>query len=107
MQDTLFEPGCRVAIRDWDDMAGEYGVDDDGDICIEQDKPYFITSMKRLCGNEYIVDWYDAEDDVVGLIDFFEPFTITTGMLRLVSNRVMNFNSGDMERFLEEAIMCH
>lgn len=48
-----FAVGDRVRIRDWNDMATDFFVDDDGDISFEDDNPvspYFIRDMQYLCG---------------------------------------------------------
>lgn len=42
-----FNIGDRVKIRQWDDMASEFGVDNDGDIMIIES---FVTNMAHLCG---------------------------------------------------------
>lgn len=49
-----FYAGQRVRIRDWDDMAEEYGVRDCGYI----DTPWycFLLPMERLCGATAIVN---------------------------------------------------
>jgi len=41
--------GDRVRIRDWDDMASEYGLDEDGDI---NTVPCFVERMRYLCGTD-------------------------------------------------------
>ena len=45
--DRNFKVGDRVVVRDWDDMAKEYGVSKWGDISKDSQ---FISSMKHLCG---------------------------------------------------------
>lgn len=45
--DRNFKVGDRVVVRDWDDMAKEYGVDRWGDISKDSQ---FTSSMKHLCG---------------------------------------------------------
>lgn len=47
-----FEVGDRVRIRDWDDMATDFFVDDGGDIGFDVDSssPYFVGDMQYLCG---------------------------------------------------------
>ena len=42
-----YKSGDKVKIRQWDDMALEFGVDDDGDI---QMPVYFIKEMEQFCG---------------------------------------------------------
>ena len=53
-----FKPGDRVVIRDWDDMANEYGVETfDGfqSINITTASCYFTEGMLDLCGTSHIV----------------------------------------------------
>lgn len=52
MSDRVFEVGDRVRIRDWDDMAAEFGVDEyEGIPC----DATFIPEMRHLCGLEFVV----------------------------------------------------
>jgi len=46
---SRFAAGDTVRIRDWDDMAAEYGVTD-GDIDIGENRPWFTRPMRDLCG---------------------------------------------------------
>ena len=57
-----FEIGDRVAIREWEDMENEYGLDLYGDI----DSPgvCFIRKMAPICGSEGIISGID-EDGVI------------------------------------------
>jgi hypothetical protein len=61
-----FEVGDRVRIRDWNDMAADFFVDDDGDISFEADpvSPYFIGDMQYLCGETGEV--YDVQYNAYG-----------------------------------------
>ena len=47
------QPGDCVTIRQWDDMAAEFGLNEYGEI----KTPYIsiLKGMKRFCGNSYIV----------------------------------------------------
>lgn len=86
-----FEVGDRVRIRDWDDMATDFFVDDDGDIRFEDDpvSPYFVGDMRYFCGetgeiydvqyNAYgdgidrvLIELDDLDDDDNDLIDDWE-----------------------------------
>lgn len=49
---TTFAVGDRVRIRDWDDMASEFGVDEDGEIPC---KYIFTPAMRVFCGQEYTI----------------------------------------------------
>lgn len=44
-----YHVGDRVIVRQWDDMAAEFGLDVYGDIKVP--KAYFTEPMKRYCGN--------------------------------------------------------
>lgn len=61
-----FEVGDRVRIRDWNDMATDFFVDDGGDIRFEDDpvSPYFIGDMQYLCGETGEV--YDVQYNLYG-----------------------------------------
>lgn len=47
------EVGEIVRIREWEDMASEFRVDEDGDISV--DGAFFLKSMRGFCGRECIV----------------------------------------------------
>lgn len=47
-----FQPGQRVRIRQWDDMAREFGCNEYGILC-EAD---FIPDMRYLCGQEFTIE---------------------------------------------------
>lgn len=82
---TTFAVGDRVRIRDWDDMASEFGVDEDGEIPC---KYIFTPAMRDFCGQEYTIsttrnnpdgtqklyfeDAEDDEDDFVWSLDMCE-----------------------------------
>mgnify|MGYP006935418471 CR=1 FL=1 len=70
---ATFAVGDRVRIRYWDDMASEFGVDEDGKIPC---KYVFTQAMRVFCGQEYTISttwnnhdgtqrlyFEDAEDD--------------------------------------------
>ena len=46
--------GVAYKIRDWNDMADEYGLDS-YETSITMPGPYFIDNMKSLCGLEVVV----------------------------------------------------
>ena len=48
-----FQPGDTVTIRAWDDMAEEYGLNESGEI--KTPRITILKSMKRFCGNSYVV----------------------------------------------------
>lgn len=43
-----YNVGDRVTIRQWDDMAAEFGLDEYGDIKVP--KAYFTEPMRKYCG---------------------------------------------------------
>lgn len=49
---TTFAVGDRVRIRDWDDMASEFGIDEDGEIPCRY---IFAQAMRVFCGQEYTI----------------------------------------------------
>ena len=55
--DRNFKVGDRVVVRDWDDMAKEYGVGKWGDINKDSQ---FTSSMKHLCGRTATVTCVEA-----------------------------------------------
>lgn len=62
-----FKVGDRVRIRDWGDMAADFGVDDDGDIGFKDESlsaPYFIVDMQYLCGETGEI--YDVQYNAYG-----------------------------------------
>lgn len=61
-----FEVGDRVRIRDWDDMATDFFVDDGGDIGFDVDSssPYFVEDMRYLCGETGEI--YDVQYNAYG-----------------------------------------
>lgn len=55
-------PGDHVIVRDWEDMADEFGTDYDGDqVVIDFGSLAFVKPMKNLCGKEFMVDEIDEE----------------------------------------------
>lgn len=49
-----YKVGDKVRIRQWEDMAKEFPVDDDGDILVRNDCS-FVKQMRHLCGEEYSI----------------------------------------------------
>lgn len=54
--------GDRVRIREWDDMAQEFGIDEDGDI---KTKCFFTRRMKQFCGEVVEVKHVDGDYFVI------------------------------------------
>ena len=72
--------GDKVTIRQWDDMAEEFGVDYDGDI---KCKNIFIPDMRKYCGKTFTI--VDIEGSIVphdeGSIEEFDMFADVNSML--------------------------
>ena len=64
---TTFAVGDRVRIRDWDDMASEFGVDEDGEIPC---KYIFAREMRVFCGQEYTISTTRNNSDGTQRLDF-------------------------------------
>lgn len=54
--------GDKLRVRDWEDMAREFGLDRDGDI---KCTPFFIEEMRKFCGKVVTVQdvRYDEYDE--------------------------------------------
>lgn len=72
--------GDRVRIREWDDMAKEFGIDEDGDIKTEC---FFTKDMKKHCGEIVTIscvvkDAFNIEENLgkVFTADTISPSTI-------------------------------
>lgn len=48
----VIEIGDKLKIRSWEDMAEEFGVDNDGNI---DSQVQFLAEMKSLCGKDFTV----------------------------------------------------
>lgn len=57
MPDRVFNVGDRVRIRQWEDMAEEFGTDGDDIYC----EATFVDGMRYLCGKEFVVSGVDKE----------------------------------------------
>lgn len=95
----MFHVGDVVRIRDWDDMAREYGLRYDG--FIECPKCVFNTEMRRYCGRQFTIKSFDGiEVSGHGL----SRWAITTYMIELVYRDREDFNddTSDIESYLAE-----
>lgn len=54
--------GTTYRIRKWDDMVAEHGLDDEGNVVLNEDT-YFSPAMKHLCGTSHTVIGFDADSD--------------------------------------------
>ena len=57
MPKRIFKIGDKVRIREWDDMAREYG-EEFGDI---KTRIRFVGSMRKLCGMKFTIENVDTE----------------------------------------------
>lgn len=87
MRDSEIKVGDRLRIRDWNDMAVEFGMDRDGDITIDVNNErtvWFTQDMEYLCGQTFTVREI-VEDSVVWSYVSEEPdptdWTIIAPML--------------------------
>lgn len=63
MDDSRFNVGDIVIVREWDDMVAENELDPDGDIYFEDESIYFIRKMRQFCGGTFEVSYADYSDD--------------------------------------------
>lgn len=62
----VFNAGDRVRVRQWEDMAEEFGMNGDNIDC----DATFVDDMRYLCGMEFVVSCRDE-----GLYDSYEYLT--------------------------------
>lgn len=100
-----FKKGDRVVIREWDDMASEFGVyDSTGSIKCHAS---FVKDMKYLCGKTAVIEYVDLSTKVLKLsfeeVVSLRQWSLSTDMIRHVSgatqpNPVWISNLGDILR---------
>lgn len=61
-----YKVGDVVIIRDWDDMASEYGTDRDGDI--SHSGNYYFSEYRKFCGTSAVVQDIDDSDGSIELL---------------------------------------
>jgi len=83
-RDTNFEVWDEVVIRDWDDMAKEYGTSMTGSI---KCRCFFTIHMKSLCGWTFVMEYID--DEVIRYPAFC-LYIISTDMIRKVDDPYYN-----------------
>ena len=118
--------GDKVTIRQWDDMAEEFGVDYDGDI---KCKNIFISDMRKYCGKTFtIVDIEDylypipayvlSDDSGTALKDsvFSTPWTFTEDMFEkktaftkenLKSGMVVEYANGERRLVVDDVLLAN
>lgn len=65
MENSLIVKGDFVRIREWDDMAEEFGFYPDGSEDTIEVTFCFITEMKPLCGLEFEVEKVDSDGEII------------------------------------------
>ena len=93
--------GDTVRIRQWDDMAAEYGLSSSGYICPEYEDDMngcgvpFNRAMADLCGQTFIVK------DVIGYVLYghMTHWTITSKMVELIDDNITD--SPELNNFLK------
>lgn len=93
--------GDTVQIRQWDDMAAEYGILPSGCIYPEYEDDMrgniavFNRAMKSLCGQTFIVE------NVIGYVLYghMTQWTITSKMVELIDDNVAD--SSELNNFLK------
>ena len=54
-KNTTFNVGDRIAVREWEDMAEEYGQNGKGVNAYIPCRFNFISAMRQFCGKEFII----------------------------------------------------
>lgn len=90
---SKFNVGDRVVIREWDDMAKEYGLTASSNIdcnCV------FTTNMRYLCGKEFTIKALDERYE--GCVEFEEnaDWNYHIEMIRPVLYKDLNVPSTDL-----------
>ena len=80
-----YKIGDRVRVREWDDMAKEFGVDEYGNIPASL-ALYFIKTMSIFCGDIFTIS--EINDDGYILLGDEYGFTFTDEMLVPVAESV-------------------
>lgn len=78
-----FHIGDRVAIRDWDDMVAEFGLNRYGSIKCDLT---FLGSMRYLCGKEYTITDMNPRSVVLDDCDNLDSYGISYDMIRHVED---------------------
>lgn len=104
LKDMEFElhKGDIVKIREWDDMAAQYGVSKFGDIYLENSPYFFDRDMRHLCGQYIIVDDVDSRG-VFHYTDkeYTERWGITKQMVEPVTEST-TYDMGSIDGFIRE-----
>lgn len=107
----VFAVGDKVKIREWDDMAEEYGYEG-GNPNVIACRGFFLSSMRPLCGMQFTIrkiygNRYSDQSDLENAVVSFEEepkelygkhgnadekFLITTAMIELVEGNDGQFS---------------
>lgn len=81
-----YKIGDKVRVREWDDMANEYGMSDDGDILTPNF--HFIESMKKFCGMPVVIVECDEDENYYSILEDVTDCAFTDEMLVPVDESV-------------------
>ena len=91
-----FNVGDRVKIREWDDMAQEYGLSGGSINC----RCTFVPAMKVFCGREFIITHIYEDGEVHGHALLCH---ISTDMIELVEGETkIEFDNTEVNKFLDQ-----
>ena len=91
---SKFNVGDRVVIREWDDMAEEYGLTPSSDINCRY---IFAKGMRYLCGREFTIKAIDYKLNE-GYVEFEEnnDWNYHIDMIRPAYHKDLNIPSSDL-----------
>lgn len=93
-----YKVGDKVRVRQWDDMAKEFYVNDRGNIFV--DGYYFVNKMKQFCGKVYKVcrtNLYGENSYLLNSEDEIFDWLFTDGMLEDVNPLQFHVSSSTLE----------
>lgn len=93
-----YKVGDKVRVRQWDDMAKEFYVNDRGNIFV--DGYYFVNKMKQFCGKVYKVcrtNLYGENSYLLNSEDEIFDCLFTDGMLEDVNPLQFHVSSSTLE----------
>lgn len=90
--------GDTVRIREWEDMASEFGYNRYGTIRCQF---FFIREMKILCGKEYVVTGISGNKVRLDFTDTWRRYNISADMLEPASSiEIEPFTDNELESLL-------
>lgn len=94
-----FYVGQEVRIRDWDDMAQEFGIENDDIMCTA----VFIPEMRYLCEKVFIIE--EINKDIVLLKDAPDAYIYSVDMIEPAKNSFNEpFDEIAFERMLDDEL---